>query len=352
MQSRRAGSSLLRLAGAMYGTVMRLRNALYDRGILPSWQAPIPIVSVGNITAGGTGKTPLVDWIVKFYHASGMKTAIISRGYGRRTKGVQLVSDGKKILLGSRDGGDETAMLAAKNPRSIVIVAEKRKEAVTLLMREFAGNLPDVIVLDDAFQHRKIARDLDIVVINAGEPFTGASMLPEGHLREPLLGLRRADLIILNKITDERQAETITQALKTTGKPVIKSKIRACRLEPATLTEAENDVARAFAFAGIGAPSGFIHTLNQAGIEVAAWKFFRDHEPYTSASLKKILNEAARQGLVPVTTEKDWFRMQDDPALTEMLATAGCRYLTIEPELIEGRLLLEERLLATAALCR
>jgi tetraacyldisaccharide 4'-kinase len=349
MQSGRSTTTLLRPVAALYGAIMRIRNLLYDRGLMESWQAPIPVVSVGNITAGGTGKTPLVDWIVKFYHASGKKTAIISRGYGRRTKGVQVVSDGKRILLGSRDAGDETSMLAAKNPQSIVIVAERRKEAVMLLMREFAGNLPDVIVLDDAYQHRKIARDLDIVVINAGEPFTGAAMLPEGHLREPLHGLRRADLIILNKITDERRAETIIQALKKSGKPVIKSKIRAGRLEPAVVAGPENGAVRAFAFAGIGAPSGFIHTLNQAGIDVAAWKFFRDHETYTSASLKKILTESASKGLLPVTTEKDWFRMQDEPVLMEMLAAAGCRYLTIEPELIEGRLLLEARLLETAA---
>jgi len=345
-------SILLRPAGMVYGMVMTLRNALYDRGILNAWRSPVPVVSVGNITTGGTGKTPLVDWIVKFYHASGIKTAILSRGYGRNTKGVQLVSDGRNILLGSRDAGDETAMLASRNPGSIVIVAEKRKEGVQFLMREFAGRLPDVIVLDDAFQHRKIARDLDIVVVNAGEPLAGAAMLPEGRLREPLQGFSRADLIILGKITDEREAETMLATLRKTGKPVLRSKIRPGKLvsagDPVEVPEAGSKVekVRALAFAGIGAPAGFMHSLRQAGVDIVDSKFFRDHEPYTEASMQTIVSESARQRLVPVTTEKDWFRIKDEPRLAELLVNAGCRYLAIEPEFPDGTEMLEKRLLS------
>jgi tetraacyldisaccharide 4'-kinase len=331
--------------------IMTVRNALYDKGILNQWRSPIPVVSVGNITTGGTGKTPLVDWIVRFYHASGTSAAIISRGYGRRTKGVQLVSDGRRILLGSRDAGDETVMLAARNPRSLVIVAEDRTEGVRFLMREFAGRLPGVIVLDDAFQHRRIARDLDIVVVNAAAPQELDAMLPEGRLREPLLGLQRADLIILGKITDESKAESLLARLEQFGKPVIRSRIRPGKLVNTDGTENKAIEAgmKAFAFAGIGAPEGFLHSLEMAGVTVAATKFIRDHEPYTETIIRKIVTDSAQKSLVPVTTEKDWFRIADHPQFTGMLTEAGCRYLTIEPEFMDGSDTLKTKLLSLLA---
>jgi tetraacyldisaccharide 4'-kinase len=340
----RLASILLGPAGRLYGIVMSIRNALYDRGILKAWRSPVPVVSVGNITTGGTGKTPLVDWIIRFYHAHGRKTAIISRGYGRQTKGARLVSDGSSILLGSRDAGDEIAMLAARNPSAIVIVAEKRQEGVELLMREFAGRMPDVIVLDDAFQHRAIARDLDIVVINAQEPFGGKRMLPAGRLREPLRGLQRADIFIQNKITDEKRAATIIDVLKQTGKPVVLSRIMPGNLVP--VSDEPQRPLRVLAFAGIGAPEGFLHSLGEAGIEVIASRFFRDHQPYTIESVRSIVADSNRLGLTPVTTEKDWFRIREESTLAATLERAGCRYLPIEPDLFEGRAMLESMLIA------
>ncbi len=339
-------------AGLLYGFAMRCRNALYDLGIFRTWRAPLPVVSVGNITAGGTGKTPLVDWIVKFYHASGKSTAIISRGYGRRTKGALLVSDGREIMLGSRDAGDETAMLATRNPASIVVVAEKRQEGVELLMRRFAGRLPDVIVLDDAFQHRKIARELDIVVINAGEPLVQARVLPAGRLREPLRGLSRAGIFILGKITDGNRSASIVEALKPYGKPVVLSRILPGKLLPvgskgtSALDSIPTTGLRVLAFAGIGAPEGFVHSLGEAGAEVVETRFFRDHQPYSAESVRSILADSKRLGLLPVTTEKDWFRIRDDRELGDLLANAGCCYLSIEPDLYEGKAVLEEMLLA------
>jgi tetraacyldisaccharide 4'-kinase len=349
--SSRIAAIFLRPVGAIYGVAMSLRNRLYDRGIFKSWRSPIPVVSVGNITTGGTGKTPLVDWIVKFYAAAGISTAIVSRGYGRQTKGVQLVSDGRRILLGSRDAGDETAMLAARNPGTIVIVAEHRAEGVQFLMRQFTGHLPGVIVLDDAFQHRKIARDLDIVVVNAGAPEEIGEMLPAGRLREPLRGLRRADLVILSKITDEAKADKLLDRLEHFGKPVLRSRIKPGKLMKVDGTQsgAIGHGTKALAFAGIGAPAGFLHSLEDAGVNVEATKFFRDHEPYTEAAVRSIVAESARKGVVPVTTEKDWFRIADTPELAGMLTKAGCRYLTIEPEFIDGADILKSKLLSILA---
>ena len=338
---------MLAPAGVMYGLIMSARNALYDLGIFKTWHAPVPVVSVGNITTGGTGKTPLVDWIVKFYHKHGKRVAIVSRGYGRRTKGALLVSDGSRMLLGSRDAGDEVAMLAARNPSAIVVVAEKRREGVELIMREFAGRMPEVIVLDDAFQHRAIARDLDIVVINAQEPFGGGRLLPAGRLREPLAGLERSELFILNKITDERQAAAIARELKPLGKPIVLARIGSGALvgTGGSGDNGKNHRTRALAFAGIGAPEGFMRSLREADIEIAEYRIFRDHQPFTADSVRAIVADSRRLGLVPVTTEKDWFRIRDDRKLAGMLTEAGCRYLTIETVFIEGREILENRLL-------
>jgi tetraacyldisaccharide 4'-kinase len=337
---------LLAPGGMIYGLFMSARNNLYERGILETWKAPVPVVSVGNITTGGTGKTPMVDWIVKFYLEQGRRTAIVSRGYGRRTKGPLLVSDGSKVLLGSRDAGDEVAMLASRNPSTIVVVAERRREGVELIMREFAGRMPEVIVLDDAFQHRSIARDLDIVVLNAREPFGGGRVLPAGRLREPLQGLGRASLFIVNKIDDEHRASRIVEELKPLGKPVILARVRPGEL---MATDRRGEISaetgvRAFAFAGIGSPQGFMHSLAAAGIDVAESCFFRDHQPFTSDSVSSIVKRARRLDLVPVTTEKDWFRISDDRKLAGMLEEAGCRYLTIEQDIFRGREILEKML--------
>lgn len=340
-------AALLAPAGALYGLVMSARNALYGLGLLKAWKAPVPVVSVGNITTGGTGKTPMVDWIVRFYLERGIRPAIVSRGYGRRTKGAMLVSDGSKLLLGSRDAGDEVAMLAARNPAAVVVVAEKRREGVELLMREFAGRMPGVVVLDDAFQHRAIARDLDIVVVNAGDPFGGGHVLPAGHLREPMRGLGRADLFILAKVADRKRAEAVVETLRGYGKPVVLSKVRPSGLvDPGGIGGiGDGSGCRAFAFAGIGAPQGFLQSLGDAGIEVVGSRFFRDHQPFTREAAGSIAEESRRLGLVPVTTEKDWFRIGDDRELAGMLLQAGCRYLAIEPDLFEGRELLEKRLI-------
>ncbi|NTU68051.1 MAG: tetraacyldisaccharide 4'-kinase [Chlorobiaceae bacterium] len=348
--SDRPAPPMLAPAGLAYGLVMTGRNALYDLGILKPWRAPLPVVSVGNITTGGTGKTPLVDWIVKFYQEHGRRAAIVSRGYGRRTKGARLVSDGSRILLGSRDAGDEVAMLAARNPSTIVVVAEHRREGVELLMREFAGRMPDVIVLDDAFQHRAIARDLDIVVINAQEPFGGGRVLPAGRLREPLRGLARAGIFILNKVTDKRRAAGIVKELKPLGKPVVRSRIRSGGLvEIGQHREiVDGGRVRALAFAGIGSPQGFLQSLAEADVDVVASRFFRDHQPFTPDAARAIIADSQRLGLVPVTTEKDWFRIRDEQVLAAMFEKAGCRYLAIEPEIGEGKSVLEQMLIDLA----
>ncbi|NMW21443.1 MAG: tetraacyldisaccharide 4'-kinase [Chlorobiaceae bacterium] len=336
-------SILLRPFALLYLSVVQLRNKLFDRKLSKAWKSPIPVVSIGNLTAGGTGKTPLVDWVVKYYLSIGCKPAIVSRGYLRESKGVQLVSDGQKIMLGSREAGDETAMLAWNNPDAIVVVSEKRKEAVTYITRYFAKRLPGVIILDDAFQHRAIERNLNIAIINTEEPFTKAKMLPEGRLREPLKNLSRADLIILNKITDEERAGIIMREVEKTGRPVVKARIKTGELICFSGTFASSDEAplpgslNALAFAGIASPKSFLDILQKEGVTVAAHRFFRDHEAYSEKKIRAICREAEKKELSLITTEKDYFRMLGRPELIRIISSRPCYYLKIETDIFEGK---------------
>ncbi|MBV5326364.1 MAG: tetraacyldisaccharide 4'-kinase [Chlorobium sp.] len=341
---------ILRPASLLYKNIIRIRNRLYDQQIFHTWHSPLPVVSIGNISAGGTGKTPLVDWIVKYYLSLGCKPAIVSRGYGRNTTGVQLVSDGKTVLMKSNACGDETAMLAWNNRDAIVIVAEKRKDAVAFIIRRFAEAMPDVIILDDAFQHRQIARNLDIVVINEKEPYFRADMIPKGRLREPLTNLARADLLVLSKITGGSTTAAISMDLEQTGKPVIKTRTAAGNLVCLSgmfNTAKESPVhagIKALAFAGIGSPQSFIDTLEGQGIQIVSHRFFRDHESYTAKKIAALRLEADEKKLTLVTTEKDYFRMLGQPELQEILHTLSCCYLKIRPEFTEGEKLLKTML--------
>ena len=345
-------SILLRPVALLYRFIVQFRNALFDRGLFKQWNSPIPVVSIGNLTAGGTGKTPLVDWVVKYYLSIGCKPAIVSRGYLRESKGVQLVSDGHRIMLSSREAGDETAMLAWNNPDAIVIVAEKRKKAVTYITRHFAGRVPAVLILDDAFQHRQINRKLDITIINAAEPFFKAKMLPEGHLREPLKNLSRASLILLNKITDNNSVETVVKELEKNGRPVVKARIKNGEVvcfsgEFASSHEVplpEN--LKVLAFAGIASPESFLESLRSEGINVAAHRFYRDHESYSAKKLQAIRSEAEEKNLSLITTEKDYFRMLGRPELIRILTARPCYYLKIETDIFEGRETMERLLKA------
>lgn len=333
-------SILLRPAALLYGAVTATRNALFNRGLLHSWHAPLPVVSIGNITAGGTGKTPLVDWIVKYYLSIGERPAIVSRGYRRESKGVRLVSDGRQVLLGSREAGDEVAMLAGNNPEAIVVVAEKRQAGVEFILERFSAEPPSVVILDDAFQHRQISRDLDIVVVNAREPLFDNHLLPEGRLRETLSGLRRADAFLLGKVGDEAAAEARAARLRLLNKPVFKARLCIGELTgfagrgAGNATEPENG--KWLAFAGIASPESFLETLEKKGIAIGGQRFFGDHEPYSADTLRALATEAQQHGFGLVTTEKDWFRLRGRPEMNAIPQELPCRYLKVETDIYEG----------------
>jgi tetraacyldisaccharide 4'-kinase len=331
------------IASRLFGTVVALRNRLFDKGILKSFQSPIPVVSVGNLTAGGSGKTPFVDWIVKHYHGDGKRVAIISRGYGRKSKGVILVCDGALVRVSAEDSGDEPLMLARRNPTAVVIVAEKRADAVKFLLEKFSSSLPDVILLDDGFQHRALERNLNLLVVHAEQNPAHDALLPLGRLRESLSGIHRADMILLSKVTRYTDLPSLEQTLLPFGKPMVKSRIQIVGLrsffsgELIPLGTQAFLWTWAFAFSGIGDSRNFIETLQYAGLIVEHQKHFPDHHLYTESDIEFILSEVVRHSInIIVTTEKDYFRLKADEALFNRLKNTACFYLEIAFEVFEG----------------
>ena len=190
----------------LYGCGVVMRNVLYDRGFLHAEHVEVPVLSVGNITTGGTGKTPVVESIAKTFLKHGVRPAVVSRGYKRRTRGLVEVSDGAVVKTTAAECGDEPFLLATRIPRTVVVVDEQRVRGARYAAQKLGAQ---VMILDDGFQHRALYRNLNIVLIDASHPPFGMSMLPAGHRREPLRSLKRADVILLTKVTPASDSEAI-----------------------------------------------------------------------------------------------------------------------------------------------
>ena len=308
-----------------------IRNAGFDAGILRAESAGVPVISIGNLTAGGTGKTPLVESILQYLSAQGVHAAMLSRGYGRRSRGVQVVADGHRVLLDARDGGDEPVQVARRCPGVPVIVAERRIDGARLAVREFGV---DAIVLDDGFQHRSLRRDLDIVVLDAEKPVDREPMLPAGLRRERLVSLRRAHVIVY---TGVRQTVT-TPPPWSAGLPRYGGQMhlvchRSWRQLRNAASSAEVPAAscrgkRAVVFSGIGNQSRFLADATDAGVSVAAAFRFRDHYRYLRKDLELLAGRCREEKAdFLLTTEKDTVRLESDMRLfTETLGGLAVLY--------------------------
>lgn len=330
-------SILLWPFAAIYGSIAALRNYLYDKGWKKAYAVGVPVICVGNISAGGTGKTPVSEYLVDACLKQGHRTAYLSRGYGRKTRGyLRVPAQGASC----EQFGDEASQVAAKFPSALVAVCEDRVAGAQRLIEEGA----QVIILDDAYQHRRIHRDLNLLVVDAHIPPSKDYMLPMGRLREPRTGIRRAQAVIVNKVETESQ---IAKLRKELGQlPIAFTRFRPAGLRNfAALEKPEIALNGAIlvAFSGIGRNAQFRRTLELAGGKVADFHGFADHHPFTQAEIAKILEEVAalreKSGnFTPgfaVTTEKDYFRLAGMPWFPQ-IAPSSLYYLPIELEWLEG----------------
>ena len=312
---------VLGVASGGYGFGIRIRNALYDRGILGIRHLPVPVVSVGNLTVGGTGKTPLVIHLAEFLKEHGRKPAILSRGYGGRPRGpVEIVSDGRHVLSEPAVCGDEPFMMARRLRGVPVLTGPERYRTGREAVDRFGA---DVLLLDDGFQHRRLHRDVDILVVHARRPFGNGHLLPRGPLREPLESLRRARWMIRTGPATDDDGEENPQAFPGCGRPTLRALHRPSRLVRAAGGETlplDSLSGKTFsAFAGIGSPQAFRHTLETLGCKVAPFLAYPDHHRFSREDLEEIRRSAAMADGI-VTTEKDAARLAGmENALPDLL---------------------------------
>jgi tetraacyldisaccharide 4'-kinase len=300
--------SLLWPLALPYGAATRLRALAYAKGILPRRRLPGVVISVGNLTVGGTGKTPMVLWVAERLTAEGKNAAILTRGYRGREQGGERNSGDTPLTLLS----DEVQIMRARLGDRVAFGVGADRFARG---RELAQRGVEWFILDDGFQHLQLARDVDIVLVDATNPFGGGRLLPSGRLREPRRALARADIIV---ITRSSHAPAVDAAIRRdSGAPVFYARAHLDLVR--TLREgypgAEDGKARGrklFAFCGIGNPSAFLADLRDWGFQIAGYKFFPDHHRYRQQDVQDIQREAGRAGAEgAICTEKDIFNLAD-----------------------------------------
>lgn len=306
-----AAGRLIRLvllpAALIYGLVLRLRSAAYRRGVFRSRSLPRPVVSIGNITVGGTGKTPITALVARFLLARGVKVAVLSRGYSGKLEGkAAVVSDGSRILLTAEECGDEPFLLASTVPGLAVVIGADRYAAGQLALQTCS---PDLFLLDDGFQHLRLRRDLDILLLDAVRPFGNGWCLPAGLLREPRQAATRADLVIFTRCP---RGETPISPLP--DKPLCRAWYELdvlCPLTGGSPIRLDNLRGRKVAaFCGIAEPDYFFASLRGAGLSLAATHAYRDHEPYDTERIAELEAFIAASGAEFVlTTEKDGVKL-------------------------------------------
>lgn len=302
--------SLLWPLSLAYGAVARLRALGYRKKIFRQRRVDGVVISVGNLTVGGTGKTPMVLWIAERMLAEGKSVAILTRGY--RGKSVGATAGESKSSGGSEadSTSDEVQLLRSRLGERVLfgVGPDRYKNGVALAARGAKW-----FILDDGFQHLQLARDVNIVLIDASKPFGGGHLLPAGRLREPRSALERADLIV---ITRSKYAPAIESVIHHYSKaPIFYARTKLdsvrSRLQPqSTLPEARG---RAFfAFCGIGNPGAFIADLREWGFQIVGHKFVSDHHRYSPADMAEIEKEARKAGATGlICTEKDSFNLPE-----------------------------------------
>jgi len=316
--------------GRLYGRVMDLRNLLYDRDVLKSYDLGVHTISVGNLTTGGTGKTPLVALIAKLLIDTGETVCILTRGYGRKNpRSRVLVSDGSNILADAETGGDEPVELAHKLDGKAIIVADPDRVAAARWAREKFEI--SAFILDDGFQHRRARRDLDVVCIDATDPCGNGRILPAGTLRESFKSLSRADAIVITRSDQVEDTGELERRLmeRSPDAAIFKAKTRIASIVTLDGSDELGTREKLAAFTGIGNPDSFFRTLEDAGPDIVATETFRDHHRFTQTDISKLGSVAGASGASGlVTTAKDAVK------LTGMIFEIPC-YVAIAETVID-----------------
>jgi tetraacyldisaccharide 4'-kinase len=278
--------------------------------VLRAHEVGAPVISVGNLTTGGTGKTPLVEWLATQIAGSGKRGCVLTRGYGRNSSGRVVVSDYSAVLTTVDESGDEPFLLANNLlGRGAVICDANRLAAAHWALSHLSS---EVFILDDAFQHQRIVRDFNILTVDATNPWGNRKLLPAGILREPISQLTRADCVVITRADEPEVAQRLRVEIESIAGniPIFTSRMRLARTRPLMNVQPDKtanyrDGAIA-AFCGIGNPNSFFSLLRREKFNLVHHSAFRDHYKYTQADIDGIVADASRHGATAlVTTAKD-----------------------------------------------
>ena len=345
--------SALATGAAAYRVAVAVRNAAYDRSWTAQVRLPCRVVSVGNLTVGGTGKTTCVEFIARKLLARGRQIAVLSRGYGGSARDYWLRSDAGRLVLNGQGVeaphgvADEPQLLAKRLERVPIIVGRRRDRTGRLASTQFGA---DTVILDDGFQHRRVARDCDIVLIHARMPLGGWAVLPRGPMREPLKALSRAHVIIITKADEalgtlgalEERLQSLSPGAALLTAVHAPSTLRDAMTEQG-LDLKQLEGLRVGLLSSIGDPDGFEATVQRLHATVAWHRAFPDHHRYQPADWTALCH--GDQGMRPdavVTTEKDWLRLK--PVMGNDRLSVPLWVLGVRLNILTGEALLDDRL--------
>jgi len=320
--------TFLLVLSVCFGVILKLRGWLFQKGIFKTSKLPCKVISVGNLAVGGTGKTPMTIYVAGLLQRLGYRPVVISRGYrGRAERSGGVVSDGEALLMTADMAGDEPVMMAESMKQIPVLVGQNRHDIGQLAMQKFS---PDVIIFDDAFQHRKLARDIDLVLLDTHRPFGNGHLLPRGALREPASALARGSAFVMTRFDEPSHQRWDHHPWEhgeafMTGKPVFmarhtpyvwqhavrdSSPVSAAYPDRERLQDDRLQNYRVYAFSGIVRNSDFRAAVKGFGCRIAGYAEFPDHHTYTQGELDRIFRSAEEAGAEAlVTTDKDYARI-------------------------------------------
>ncbi len=315
----------------IYGLIIHIRNTLFDWNVLPSREFPVPVISIGNLSTGGTGKTPHVEYLIRLLQNQ-RKIAVLSRGYKRKSRGYVQAKPGSSV----KDIGDEATQINNKFPHVMVVVQERRRAGISRILKEHPDI--DLIILDDAFQHRYVKPGLNILLTEYYNPFFRNFLLPCGNLREPKSGIKRADVVVITKtpqVFSPLDRRFFLQKLQ----PFKTKNVFFSGLHYSSLIQLWSDSAKTrslnfktvFLFTGIANPEALEEHLKKQCQELFLYKF-PDHYQFRTDDLKKLLNDYRAnisQSKAIITTEKDATRL-NTPELKEIFAGIPVYYLPVQ----------------------